>query len=144
MTWLTGAVAGLCLFGGTDQGGSYAAPMHENDAAQVARIVTERFHEEFPAAATEILLVPTDGCAKGDTFSPAITRELRSAGFALASSRELSPQSHVVRYQLTNDPKRGVFLRLFINDTETAQYFARRADGLLAVGGPITQRRAHR
>ncbi|MGH3710362.1 MAG: hypothetical protein ACRDRQ_20150 [Pseudonocardiaceae bacterium] len=117
--------------------------MHVNDALRMADLVTQRLSEEFPVAATELLIEPARSCGKEGEFDRAFANSLRRTGFAIAVSRNLSPRAQSVRYQVMSDEAGGLVLQLTINGDATAQYFTRQMDGMLAAAGPITRKTVH-
>ena len=136
------AAASMCLLGigGGPSDGSSAVPLPAADAAQMASATTAFLASQLPPANSVVILRETAGCARGDTYSPALVATLRNAGFGLAADGQASPGASVVRYHVSQPWEDSVLLRLQLNDRETTQLFTRGRDGVLREAGPLTVR----
>ena len=129
---------GLCAFGlGGGSAGSSSIPLNNPDADNMAQATTAFLAERLPPAATTLFVVPHDRCGR-DRLSAALDSELRKAGFALASHREVSREAHEVRYHLTGGWQDSIILRLSIDGRETTQLYVRDRDGEFRPAGPLT------
>lgn len=134
--------AAVCLFGigGGTPGGSAAAPMPASDASRMAEATTSQLAATLPPAATTVLLVGTEGCARGDRYTPALTSALRRAGFGVVQDGHANPGARAVRYFVTQGWEDSMVLRLQVDDQETTQLFVRGLDGVLREAGPLSVR----
>jgi hypothetical protein len=136
------AAASACILGigeGTPNGSS-AIQLPPADAGAVAQATTRLLVTQLPPAATTLYVVGTAGCSRGDTYTPALTASLRSAGFALASDARANPGARLVRYHVTEGWQGSVILRLQLDNRETTQLLSRDADGTLREAGQLTVR----
>lgn len=141
MPFVALAIGAACAFGfGGTTDGSTAYKMHGNEAAWIAQAVSEQLAEEFPPAATELLLVGPTGCVDRSDFHPVLDRNLRGLGFALASHIQTSPTAPVVRYHIIKSQPDQTIVQLEIDDRITTRLLTRDRTGALRPSGPIAVR----
>ena len=134
--------ASMCVLGvgGGPSDGSTAIPMPAADAARMAQATTALLAEQMPPANSVVILKDAAGCARGDTYSPALALSLRQAGFALAVDGQPTPGAHLVRYHVSAPWEDSVLLRVQLDNRETSQLFTRGLDGVLREAGPLSVR----
>lgn len=136
---LAASLLGGCALGAS---GSYVADLRAPTDAQVlASGVVDFVAAELPAASSSIALDPTPSSQQKNALTPALLRDLRQRGFAIADDKQADQAGiHHLRYLVT-PLEGGVLVRLSIDDrTRAARFFTRNSAGSLQAGGPFMVR----
>jgi hypothetical protein len=137
---LAASLLGGCALGSS---GSYVANLRAPADAQVlASGMVDFVAAELPAASSTISLDPTPSGQQKNALTPALLRDLRQRGFAIADGNQADQAGiHHLRYLVT-PLEGGVLVRLSIDDrTQAARFFAPNTAGSLQAGGPFMVRR---
>jgi hypothetical protein len=108
-------------------------------AEQMAGIASRSIQEQLPPAATVLRLSPTSPFNPKQPFTAALTTKLKVAGYGIAGPGGLSPDSHVVSYNLSSIGQ-DLYLSVIIDGSAYSRLYRAQDDGQIVPHGPVSVR----
>lgn len=118
---------------------SWVTPLTSEQAKTLATSITSFLVDEMPPESTTLLLAIPPKSQALNPLTAQLTEKLRKAGFALVARQKQSPNTQILRYEVS-PLDTGLWVKLQLPNLESNRFYTLTPDNQIVAASPFTVR----